>query len=108
MERLHPGVAAVSVNVAGDDSSNEDQGEEREPKEVGKQIKRENAEMDDDVSGEMDAEPEEPAADAGGTQSDQNNMEEDSSKEKEAMSDGSEEFSFPDTTISLSHLQPSR
>ncbi|XP_072222266.1 ribosome quality control complex subunit NEMF [Leuresthes tenuis] len=88
--------------LIGDDSSNEDQGEERdgEPKEVGKQIKSENAEMDD--------EPEEPAADARRTQSDQNNMEEDSSKEKETMSDESEEFSFPDTTISLSHLQPSR
>ncbi|KAM4543259.1 ribosome quality control complex subunit NEMF [Odontesthes bonariensis] len=99
--------------LIGDDSSNEDQGEERgvgdgEPKEVGRQIKRENAEMDDDASAEMDAEPEEPAADAGGMQSDQNKMEEDSSKEKETMSDESEEFSFPDTTISLSHLQPSR
>lgn len=58
----------------------------------------------------------EPAADAGRKLSEQSNMEEegeeggeeDSDMEKEMKNEESEEFSFPDTTISLSHLQPNR
>lgn len=34
--------------------------------------------------------------------------EEDSGEEEEMKNENGEEFSFPDTTISLSHLQPSR
>ena len=81
---------------AGDDSSNEDQGEERAAGdgEVEEKIKKA-----DDGASELAAVPEE------------ENMEEgdgDSEEEKEMKTEESEEFSFPDTTISLSHLQPSR
>lgn len=81
---------------AGDDSSNEDQGEERAAGdgEVDEKIKKA-----DDGASELAAVPEE------------ENMEEgdgDSEEEKEMKTEESEEFSFPDTTISLSHLQPSR
>ncbi|XP_069008555.1 ribosome quality control complex subunit NEMF [Embiotoca jacksoni] len=90
--------------LMGDDSSNEDQGEaeERETKEVENKMKKENEVEGDD------------AADAGGMLSEQSNAnvegeehEEDDDVE-ETENEESEEFSFPDTTISLSHLQPSR
>ncbi|XP_047201061.1 ribosome quality control complex subunit NEMF-like isoform X2 [Girardinichthys multiradiatus] len=92
--------------LIGDDSSNEDQGEGGA--EESKEVKPEHlAEMDNDA--DVDAAPEEPAEDAGGLQSEPSNMEEvndeDSGVEDETKSD---EFSFPDTTISLSHLQPNR
>ncbi|KAK5886474.1 hypothetical protein CesoFtcFv8_017503 [Champsocephalus esox] len=82
--------------LIGDDSSNEDQGEERAAGdgEVDEKIKKA-----DDGASELAAVPEE------------ENMEEgdgDSEEEKEMKTEESEEFSFPDTTISLSHLQPSR
>lgn len=91
--------------LMGDDSSNEDleevRAEDGEPRGMENKIKKEN-----------DVPPEEAAADAGGMQLENNNMEEhteeDGTKEKELKSEECEEFSFPDTTISLSHLQPSR
>ncbi|KAM9708564.1 ribosome quality control complex subunit NEMF [Menidia menidia] len=94
--------------LMGDDSSNEDQGEEHaadgEQKEGKKETKTENAEMeDDDASGDMDADRDETDRDPDEMQSVQNNEEEDGDDETK-----SEEFSFPDTTISLSHLQSSR
>ncbi|XP_017271414.1 nuclear export mediator factor NEMF [Kryptolebias marmoratus] len=89
--------------LMGDDSSNEDQGEggaeDGESKEAeNKAIKEEDAEMGDDASGELDAAHEE-------SREQSKHKEEDSSEEEEPER---EEFSFPDTTISLSHLQPNR
>uniref|UniRef100_A0A665WAK6 Ribosome quality control complex subunit NEMF n=1 Tax=Echeneis naucrates TaxID=173247 RepID=A0A665WAK6_ECHNA len=78
--------------LLGDDSSNEDQAEE-EAQDAGqnKEIKKENkVEGNDGSSGKMDSDPEQTAADLEGALSEQDN----------------EGFSFPDTTISLSHLQP--
>lgn len=81
--------------MAGGDSSNDDQAEENagesETKEAEKKIKRETG----DKMGN-DAVLEEPLAPAEGMES-----------EREE-GDDSTEISFPDTTISLSHLQPSR
>lgn len=51
-------------------------------------------EEDDGVSGEVDS-----AADTGAKVSERSDS---------GMEEESEEFSFPDTTITLSHLQPSR
>ncbi|XP_047467806.1 ribosome quality control complex subunit NEMF-like [Mugil cephalus] len=97
--------------LIGDDSSDEDRGEERagdgETKEAGnKMIKKETIEEEeeeeeeDGASREMAADPEEPAVE-------QSNEAEEEHGEEDEKEDG-EEFSFPDTTISLSHLQPSR
>nr|XP_019953624.1 PREDICTED: nuclear export mediator factor NEMF isoform X1 [Paralichthys olivaceus] len=72
--------------LIGDDSSNEDQGEERDG--GNKEVKKE--------EGEADVEEEEEGRD------DEEGM------EKETEDGEGEEFSFPDTTISLTHLQPSR
>uniref|UniRef100_A0A3B4GNS0 Ribosome quality control complex subunit NEMF n=1 Tax=Pundamilia nyererei TaxID=303518 RepID=A0A3B4GNS0_9CICH len=87
--------------LIGDDSSNEDQGEERaddgETKEVEVKKEDDTEEEDDGASGEVDS-----AADTGEKVSERS----DSGMEKE--NEESEEFSFPDTTITLSHLQPSR
>lgn len=95
------------MRVAGDDSSNEDQGEERagdgETKEAGgNKIKKETAAEEDGAS-------EGPAAETG-EQNDEGEEEHGEEEEdgKETKSEDGEEFSFPDTTISLSHLQPSR
>ncbi|XP_029349469.1 ribosome quality control complex subunit NEMF [Echeneis naucrates] len=104
--------------LLGDDSSNEDQAEE-EAQDAGqnKEIKKENkVEGNDGSSGKMDSDPEQTAADLEGALSEQGNMEaeaeegeeEASRKEKETGNGDNEGFSFPDTTISLSHLQPSR
>lgn len=78
---------------AGDDSSNEDQSEERAPEdgEPGQKI-----ETLDEKNNSLAAVPEE------------GKMDEEESEEEEAEAAESEEFSFPDTTISLSHLQPNR
>ncbi len=57
------------------------------------------AEGDDRASGEPAAVPEEDNMEA---------EEEEGREEEEMKGEESEEFSFPDTTISLSHLQPSR
>ncbi|XP_053191485.1 ribosome quality control complex subunit NEMF-like [Scomber japonicus] len=111
MEEVTSGTSELleeEEELIGDESSNE---EEREEGDEEKKIK--NAAI-----------PEEPAADAGKKPSKQSNMqeeeeeeeeeegdeagEEDSDKEKEIKNEESEEFSFPDTTISLSHLQPKR
>ncbi|KAG7224129.1 hypothetical protein INR49_019864 [Caranx melampygus] len=88
--------------LIGDDSSNEDQGEERaegdgQNKELKQEIKKENKEEGDDGASR-------------GAVSEQSNMEAEAEEggEEEAGNGESEEFSFPDTTISLSHLQPSR
>uniref|UniRef100_A0AAQ5ZLA0 Ribosome quality control complex subunit NEMF n=1 Tax=Amphiprion ocellaris TaxID=80972 RepID=A0AAQ5ZLA0_AMPOC len=95
----------VSVAFAGDDSSNEDQGEE-------KTGDGENKEMEKKIVKGDDAAHERPAANTGEMLSEQSNAEEeepkeeDSDQEEEMKNDESEEFSFPDTTISLSHLQP--
>lgn len=82
-----------------------------------KKIKKESiVEGDNGASKELETVPEEPAADAGKMLPEQSNMEveedegreEDSGDEKEVKNDESDEFTFPDTTISLTHLQPSR
>ncbi|XP_040916388.1 nuclear export mediator factor NEMF-like [Toxotes jaculatrix] len=89
--------------LIGDDSSNEDQGEERAEDGDGenKEIKQKSkVEGDDGASGELDPVPEELAA--------EEVREEDGGKGEQTENGESEEFSFPDTTISLSHLQPSR
>ncbi|CAN9502492.1 unnamed protein product [Ophioblennius macclurei] len=101
-----------------DDSSNEDPGEERgedgNSKEVKNKRKKEDGKGKDGAAGEMDRAKETPAAD-GGRQSEQGAVEaeddedeEHSDEEQETKKEEGEEFSFPDTTISLSHLQPSR
>lgn len=90
--------------LIGEDSGNEDQGEERDGN--GNTAKRD----------EGAAVPGEPTSNAKTMQTEQDDMEaeeeeggdEDSGEEKEVKNEESEEFSFPDTTISLSHLQPSR
>lgn len=93
-----------SIDFSGDDSSNEDQGEERaegdgQNKELKQEIKKENKEEGDDGASR-------------GAVSEQSNTEaeaeEGEEEEEEAENGESEEFNFPDTTISLSHLQPSR
>lgn len=94
-----------TITFAGDDSGHEDQDEERaggeeENKEMEKKIKNEDAAI--------------PTTDVEKMPSEQSNMEEeeggeeDSDNEKEMKNEESEEFSYPDTTISLSHLQPKR
>uniref|UniRef100_A0A8C9Z5X1 Ribosome quality control complex subunit NEMF n=1 Tax=Sander lucioperca TaxID=283035 RepID=A0A8C9Z5X1_SANLU len=90
--------------IGSDDSSNEDQGEERAGGngETVKQIKKV-VEGEDGARGELAAVPEEDDMEAEGEE----DGEEDSGEEKEMKNEESEEFSFPDTTISLSHLQPS-
>lgn len=106
----------LCVAFIGDDSSNEDQGEEGAGDEDGekKKLKKANkVEGDNGASGELDTVPGEPAADTSEMMSERSDLEvegeegraEDSGKEKEVKS---EDFSFPDTTISLTHLQPSR
>ncbi|XP_031703122.1 ribosome quality control complex subunit NEMF [Anarrhichthys ocellatus] len=89
--------------LMGDDSSNEDQGEERAIGDGGveKMIKKVVG-GNDGVNGELAAVPEEDNLEA------EKSGEEDSEEETEIKNEESEEFSFPDTTISLSHLQPSR
>lgn len=80
----------MSVVPSGDDSSNEDPTEEQagedRTQEVENKTKRDKSE--------------ERAADAGVMESEQSNTD-----EHEEESEG---FNFPDTAISLSHLQPSR
>uniref|UniRef100_A0A7N8XT63 Ribosome quality control complex subunit NEMF n=1 Tax=Mastacembelus armatus TaxID=205130 RepID=A0A7N8XT63_9TELE len=103
--------------IGSDDSSNEDQGEERlegdgENMEMKKIKKEHKAEVGDGTSRGLNAVPEE----AAGILAEQSNMEvegeeageEDSRKEKEVENKESEEVSFPDTTISLTHLQPKK
>ncbi|TNN61015.1 Nuclear export mediator factor Nemf [Liparis tanakae] len=85
--------------LIGDDSSDEE--EEREAGDGGmKKTTKKLVGGDDGASGELAAVPEEDNLEKSG--------EEDGEEEKEPKSEPSEEFSFPDTTISLSHLQPSR
>uniref|UniRef100_A0A3Q1I8A3 Ribosome quality control complex subunit NEMF n=1 Tax=Anabas testudineus TaxID=64144 RepID=A0A3Q1I8A3_ANATE len=88
--------------LMGDDSSNEEQGDEDgEKMEMPRKIKKENS-----ASGELDTVPEEPAADTGEVSSETSNLEgEDGREEDGGKRDESEDFSFPDTTISLTHLQ---
>ncbi|XP_067470744.1 ribosome quality control complex subunit NEMF-like isoform X2 [Thunnus thynnus] len=114
MEEVTSGTSELleeEEELIGDDSSNEDEERARGDEE--------NKEMEKKIKNEDNAVPEEPAADAGRKLSEQSNMEEeeeegeeggeeDSDKEKEMKNEESEEFSFPDTTISLSHLQPKR
>lgn len=116
MEEVTSGTAELldeGEELVGDDSSNEDQGEERgedgETKEVENEVKKENnveeeEEDDDDAGGEIDAAPGELGADTGEKVPKQS----DGGMEKETTIEKSEEPSFPDTTITLSHLQPSR
>lgn len=87
--------------LIGEDSSNEDQGEDKES-ESKEMIKTEpydggsGAPAKEDIEEEiMDQEEEE-------------EEEEEVDKMEENEGEESEEFSFPDTTISLSHLQPNR
>ncbi|XP_030574071.1 ribosome quality control complex subunit NEMF [Archocentrus centrarchus] len=120
MEEVTSGTAELldeGEELVGDDSSNEDQNEERgedgETKEVENEVKKENNveeeeeeedDDDDDAGGEIDAAPGELAADTVEKVPKQS----DGGMEKETPTEESEELSFPDTTITLSHLQPSR
>ncbi|XP_034381092.1 nuclear export mediator factor Nemf-like [Cyclopterus lumpus] len=89
--------------LIGDDSSNEDPEEEREAGDGGvKKMTKKVVGGDDGASAELAAVPEEDNLEA------EKSGEEDHEEEKELKNEQSEEFSFPDTTISLSHLQPSR
>ncbi|KAM8736163.1 ribosome quality control complex subunit NEMF [Acanthopagrus schlegelii] len=88
--------------LIGDDSGNEDQGEGGDG-ETEKKIKNE-AEGDDGASRELDAVPEEDNMEA----EEEEGKDEENGEEEEMKDEESEEFSFPDTTISLPHLQPSR
>uniref|UniRef100_A0A8C4E3L2 Ribosome quality control complex subunit NEMF n=1 Tax=Dicentrarchus labrax TaxID=13489 RepID=A0A8C4E3L2_DICLA len=91
--------------LIGDDSSNEDQSEERAggDGEMEKKIKKV-AKEGDGASGELAAVPEEDNMEA----EEEEGREEDSEEEEGMKNEESEEFSFPDTTISLSHLQPTQ
>lgn len=89
----------VSVVPVGDDSSSEDATEEKAGD--GQKPEEENeTKAKITVEGEEEEKCEEPAADTGAMESEESNTDE----EKEDR----EEVHFPDTTISLSHLQPSR
>lgn len=88
--------------AAGDDSSNEDQGEERGGEDMENKNKKE-VDRDGSESGELSTVPEEDNMEA-----EEEGREEGSEEEEPIKNEESEEFSFPDTTISLSHLQPSR
>ncbi|KAF0044175.1 hypothetical protein F2P81_003333 [Scophthalmus maximus] len=96
--------------LIGDDSSNEDQGEERADNRDGEnmEMKKENkVQAGDGASGTLDAvsvASEQSNAEAEA----EDGTEDDSGKEKETENSEGEEFSFPDTTISLTHLQTSR
>nr|XP_046267885.1 nuclear export mediator factor NEMF-like [Scatophagus argus] len=85
--------------LIGDDSSNEDQSEER----AGEGEMEKMAGGDDGGSSELAAVPEEDNME----ETVEEGRDEDSDDEEEMENEESEEFSFPDTTISLSHLQPS-
>uniref|UniRef100_A0A8C3ASP4 Ribosome quality control complex subunit NEMF n=1 Tax=Cyclopterus lumpus TaxID=8103 RepID=A0A8C3ASP4_CYCLU len=86
-----------------DDSSNEDPEEEREAGDGGvKKMTKKVVGGDDGASAELAAVPEEDNLEA------EKSGEEDHEEEKELKNEQSEEFSFPDTTISLSHLQPKK
>lgn len=86
--------------LIGDDSSNEDQGEDGTGGEAETEKK-----MKKVVKGDNDKNSELSAISEEGN----NEAEVEEAEEEEEMKDEeSEEFSFPDTTISLSHLQPSR
>ncbi|XP_041668539.1 nuclear export mediator factor Nemf-like isoform X2 [Cheilinus undulatus] len=84
--------------LTGDDSSDEDQGDKRAAGDGEEDKKSEKVQEEEGGSGELAAVPEEENVDS----------EEDIKEEEEIKKEESEEFSFPDTTISLSHLQPSR
>ncbi|XP_034530781.1 nuclear export mediator factor Nemf-like isoform X2 [Notolabrus celidotus] len=88
---------AEGEELTGDDSSNEDQSEERTSGDTEKHQKNEKS--DDGGSGDLAAVPEDGDMEA--------EAEDESEEEEEIKKEESEEFSFPDTTISLSHLQPS-
>ncbi|XP_029982282.1 ribosome quality control complex subunit NEMF [Sphaeramia orbicularis] len=94
--------------LIGDDSSNEGEDKDLENKETGN-IKEENK-ADDGASGDVAVVHEEAVADARVSSSDQSSkeLEDEHEEDKDTKSAESDEFSFPDTTISLSHLQPSR
>lgn len=89
--------------AAGDDSSNEDQGEEREDEDMEKKNKKA-VDRYGVESEEVSTVPEEDNMEA----EVEEGREEGSGEEELMKNEESEEFSFPDTTISLSHLQPSR
>lgn len=95
--------------LIGDDSSNEDRGEEgAEGDGENKEVKKANTVEGGDVaSRDLSTVPEEAAADTGERPSEQRNMEVEG-EEDDGKDEESDEFSFPDTTISLTHLQPSR
>ncbi|KAL6105398.1 nemf [Pungitius sinensis] len=91
--------AAEEEELIGEDSSNEDQCEERAAADGGME-KTINEEVggDNGTNGELTAVPKEDHLEA----------EVEKSGEEKEMKEEREEFSFPDTTISLVHLQPSR
>lgn len=93
------GVVIRLSPAAGDESSNEDQGEEGEGEEMEKNDKKP-TEKDDGA--ELSAVHEEDNTEG------EEGREEGSEEEEQLKTEESNEFNFPDTTISLSHLQPSR
>lgn len=89
--------------LMGEDSSNEDQAEEGDDKETKSEHKPQ-AEGDD--GGDLPVIPEEGKVDA---EEDEGSAEEEEEEEEKLKSEEEDkEFAFPDTTISLSHLQPGR
>ncbi|KAF7656630.1 hypothetical protein LDENG_00038720 [Lucifuga dentata] len=106
--------------LIGDDSSNEEEskekagGDEEEEEEEEEEIKEENqAEGEDSMSEAVATVPQESAVDEERITSEQSKMEEEEEEENvmEMETKNAEEggdISFPDTTISLSHLHPSR
>uniref|UniRef100_A0A671V8Y2 Ribosome quality control complex subunit NEMF n=1 Tax=Sparus aurata TaxID=8175 RepID=A0A671V8Y2_SPAAU len=88
--------------IGSDDSGNEDQGEGGDgetEKKIKKEVRSANRELDavpeeDNMEAEEEEEEEE-----------EEGKEEDDREEEEVKDEESEEFSFPDTTISLPHLQ---
>lgn len=98
-------VLPTLLATAGEDSSNEDQAEEGDDKETKSKHKAE-AEAEADDGGELPVIPEEGKVDA---EEDEGSAEEEEEEEEKLKSEEEDkEFAFPDTTISLSHLQPSR
>lgn len=90
--------------LIGDDSSNEDEGEE-----TGEIARKGTKEADASAVGELATVPEEDSnMDAEEEEEEEEGREGDNKEEEDLKNEDGEEFSFPDTTISLSHLQPSR
>uniref|UniRef100_A0A673C6V3 Ribosome quality control complex subunit NEMF n=1 Tax=Sphaeramia orbicularis TaxID=375764 RepID=A0A673C6V3_9TELE len=99
-------VTSRTAELLEEGEDNEGEDKDLENKETGN-IKEENK-ADDGASGDVAVVHEEAVADARVSSSDQSSkeLEDEHEEDKDTKSAESDEFSFPDTTISLSHLQP--